>query len=54
MTIWTQISFLRGGGIEKQHSSMSLSIGLNVFCERSEIRVSPGKCRGNLIDMNRK
>ena len=33
MIIWAQYCFVGGGGIEKQHSNRSLSIGLDVFCE---------------------
>ena len=34
MIIWAQHCFKGGGGIEKHHSLRSLSIGLNIFCER--------------------
>ena len=32
MIIWAQHCFVGGGGIEKQHSIRSLSIGLTIFC----------------------
>ena len=44
MIIWTQRCFVRGGGIENQHSIRSLSIGLNIFvkeCRLSTLVVHP-------------
>ena len=34
MIIFTQHCFVEGGGIEKQRSIRSLSIVLNIFCDR--------------------